>query len=517
MNIQDVLHDPSGLWVFDNDGTLYRNTKEIRLAVEANMIGFIAEHYGVSHVEAKNIRDQILEKHQTSYTLVAMKEEGVDPDVFLRETYLAASPEACGITRDDALRIVLESIAAEKVVLTNNPAPFAEMILEALGVADLFTRVYGMMDIGYFSKPHPDAFAVLYGAVKDGRSLVYVDDQLANVEAAHSIGVRTILVRDDELVTHAPRYYAHSLREGVVYPNGFEEKLCSQKQLSILEIFTLGHVCVAYKVRDPHGKVSVLKVGVKTSSVQEIQMNVVGYNAMRRIGLSKYIPEEYESVAGDNGAYYLMEYCGEDFYTAVQKSADPASMYRRLASELSDMYSSSVQTTHESRGEYVNRVIVGRIIDTYNNYIASIIGVDDIVVDLLDRLPARMLVDQGNVFTFSNWDLTPEDVYLKETGLKYSDPHAEIVGVPMIDLGCFAGVARDAHKLPGSIVGYDVLKGVALDLAPTLEMSREYAEKYFYLGRVLQSFLSTRHRLQKQPEIAEEIFHQGVEYLRRVL
>jgi|GEM_PF-1731667 len=296
------------------------------------------------------------------------------------------------------------------------------------------------------------------------------------------------------------------------------EHVCERYNLTILETFALGNVCDGvFKVRDAQGRIMVLKSGTDARSISEIRMNVVGYENMRAVGLSDYIPLEYALKVTEEEAYILMEYCGDDFLTMVRKIEDPVTAYYDLAQELRRMYSKSVATLEETRGEYLMRVVVAKIVQTYNMYIMSVFGKDARVLLVLEQLAQIMLLDCGKVFCFSNWDLTPEDVFMSHKGLKYADPHAEVIGVPMVDIGCFAGVARDAYDLPGSSDGYKTLKQFAVDIAPILGTSSQYSERYFYLGRVLQSFLSARFRLKNDQEKARKIFLQGVGYLNKIV
>jgi hypothetical protein len=60
------------LWVFDNDGTLY-DSSLIEPALNGLIIGFIAQHYKISQEIAQVKRKELLVKHQTSFTLVALR------------------------------------------------------------------------------------------------------------------------------------------------------------------------------------------------------------------------------------------------------------------------------------------------------------------------------------------------------------------------------------------------------------------------------------------------------------
>lgn len=214
VKLRDIQTDPHGLWVFDNDGTLYRETKPLRNAIEERMCSFISHFYSLDISEAQIKRIELLTKYDTDYTMVAMMHEGVDPEDFLRSTYLSVNPKDYGISANHSLRKTLSEISGEMIVLTNNPAPFAKLILKTLDILDLFTKVWGMAELVYTFKPALDSFAIIAEAVKQGRSTVYLDDKYENLQVAQRIGARTVLV-------HSPKrdgvqYYAESLQNGIV-------------------------------------------------------------------------------------------------------------------------------------------------------------------------------------------------------------------------------------------------------------------------------------------------------------
>ena len=198
MKIENLESLKADLWIFDNDGTLYANTKEIEKEVVRLMIGFIAEEFKITIPQAVQKRKELLEKHCTEYTLVAMKNEGFDENIFIQKTYLSADPESFGFSRSKSLRKLLQSLEGEKVVLTNNPSEYAEMVLGSLGVYDLFSRVYGMRELSYIQKPNPMCFFPLEQGVQQGKKIVYIDDQISNIIAAEKIGCTAVLVNNDE-------------------------------------------------------------------------------------------------------------------------------------------------------------------------------------------------------------------------------------------------------------------------------------------------------------------------------
>lgn len=194
MKLESLKELKADLWVFDNDGTLYSNPKVIEKAILALMIGFIERSYRISAVEAVKRRDELLKKHSTKYTLIALRNEGFDEKRFIQETYLSIKPGELGIRKSSKLRNLILSLGGEKVILTNNPSEFAHLILRHLGIDDLFSAIYGMREMGFVQKPALDAFAVLRPFIKQNKKVVFIDDEPENIFSAKILGCSTVLI-----------------------------------------------------------------------------------------------------------------------------------------------------------------------------------------------------------------------------------------------------------------------------------------------------------------------------------
>ena len=98
--------------------------------------------------------------------------------------------------------------------------------------------------------------------------------------------------------------------------------------------------------------------------------------------------------------------------------------------------------------------------------------------------------------------------------IRYADPRPGLVGVPIIDLACFAGVSLCAYALPGAEEGYAILKAMACEfVADLLHLPRNQAERLFAFGRALQSAHSARFRVEKNPDLAREFAKESIRFL----
>lgn len=90
----------------------------------------------------------------------------------------------------DVLDLVAEVREVVPVALLSNASSHLELDLDVSGISDAFDVVVGSAELGH-AKPAPEAFRAAAGAlgVALGRAL-FVDDTLANVEGARSVGMR---------------------------------------------------------------------------------------------------------------------------------------------------------------------------------------------------------------------------------------------------------------------------------------------------------------------------------------
>jgi putative hydrolase of the HAD superfamily len=211
MLLRDLKGLKFDLWIFDNDGTLYPEPKRIESAFIKMAVRFIANYYNITETEAEIKRKELLKKHKTKYTLIALKEEGADVDYFIKETYLSLDPNDFGINRNEALYQTLDSLDGEKIVLSNNPSEFVNLILKCLGIRNFFFRIIGMRELNFVQKPKREAFALLESYLKMGKEIIFVDDELNNVTVAKEIGCTTILVGPRYSKQEAPDYWVSSL------------------------------------------------------------------------------------------------------------------------------------------------------------------------------------------------------------------------------------------------------------------------------------------------------------------
>ena len=291
--------------------------------------------------------------------------------------------------------------------------------------------------------------------------------------------------------------------------------ICRKHSLSVTEVFTAGHVCPAvYKAQDRYGKPVVVKVGNNTATIQEIAKNLEGYKMLKKIGLDCICPNIYFAEVRQESALIVMEYCGKDLHSTLEISLNPETVFHELVSQLKNVYKSSVRT--ESPVKSI-QMVLSKILEQYDMYLATVFDRSYQLQSVLDVLPSRINIEAFRLSCFSSWDFTPRNVFLTKNGLKYIDCNDNVMGIPIIDLACFAGVVKDIHSFPGSIDGYDFLANFAVDeIADMLEIDPVQSLRLFYLGRLLQLFLGARFRINTDPILAKKFYENAVEFLKKI-
>lgn len=274
----------------------------------------------------------------------------------------------------------------------------------------------------------------------------------------------------------------------------------------------LGNMCkTVYPARRGDEKL-VVKFGIGEDAALEVERNIVGYEELRSMGAARLIPPRVQVLEVSGIKLLIMSDCGPDFVHASRKAQNPVELYEQLVRGMRVIYEETLTDTPCVLGKI--RDVRELLVQQCTTYLQGRVNeallrrVHEYNFDALDSVRS----------CFSSYDFTPEDVFITSEGVKYVDPIPGQLGCPVIDLACFAGVARDAHALPGSVSGYEVLERFATEELPSiLHLSPKEAIRLFALGRALQSALSARFRLESDPQQAERHVHACNEQLARVV
>ncbi|MCL2192917.1 MAG: HAD-IA family hydrolase [Treponema sp.] len=184
--------------IFDLDNTLYSARYGLEDNVEQRLKKFTADFLGVSGAEAWRERKAAKGKYGTCLEWL-MAEKGFT-DI---EAYLAAAHpegEADALPRDDDLREFLSGIKMPKAILTNAPKEHADLILDKLGIPDLFTHIFDIRINNFVGKPRRDVFENALNTLGvQAFEVLFIDDVPSYAEGFADIGGKALLFDEDNV------------------------------------------------------------------------------------------------------------------------------------------------------------------------------------------------------------------------------------------------------------------------------------------------------------------------------
>lgn len=188
MELKSLLDLKADLWVFDCDGVFYDNVKGAEKEVVGLMLKFIASRYGCCIGKASEIRRGLLKKHQVPHSIMALVREGFNEQEVLKETYFLVDFQKLGIISSSRMQRLFSSLPGKKIILTNNHGEYTWRVLDCIGIANHFSAVYGISQLGLIQKPDRQAFQFVQDTAGVSGNVVFVDDEIPNVIAAEQFG-----------------------------------------------------------------------------------------------------------------------------------------------------------------------------------------------------------------------------------------------------------------------------------------------------------------------------------------
>jgi len=180
--------------IFDLDNTLYPAEKQLFSLIDVRINRYMTEVVGIPAPEVDGLRRSYW--RQYGVTLQGLiRHHGVDPEDYL--LYVHDVDVTAILGPDLALREVLAGLPQRKAVFTNGSLCHADRVLAALGIEDMFERVYDIRIAAYQPKPYPEPYqAVLAELGTTAERCIMIEDSRDNLLTAKQLGMGTILVGD---------------------------------------------------------------------------------------------------------------------------------------------------------------------------------------------------------------------------------------------------------------------------------------------------------------------------------
>jgi putative hydrolase of the HAD superfamily len=178
-------------WIFDLDLTLYGPEANIMAQVRDRIALFVEKHFNIGSDEAHKIRHTYWKKYGTTLGGL-MAENKVEPNGYLDFVH----DVDMDLLRPDAdLRRQITSLPGRKIIFTNADAPYAERVLAARGLDNLFEDIFDIHRMQHLPKPAAASYDSLCAQLdfNPARAL-FVEDSAHNLVPAKVLGMTTIWV-----------------------------------------------------------------------------------------------------------------------------------------------------------------------------------------------------------------------------------------------------------------------------------------------------------------------------------
>jgi putative hydrolase of the HAD superfamily len=178
-------------WVFDLDNTLYPPHMRLFDQIEVKMTDWVMQALKVDRARADHLRAYYWQTYGTTLAGL-MREHDVDPGPYLNEVH---DIDFSVLSPDPSLARNIAALPGRKIIYTNACAPYAEKVLSARGLGNLFDAIYGVEHANFHPKPEAQAFATVFA--QDGldptRGAMFEDD-MRNLAVPYALGMRTVHV-----------------------------------------------------------------------------------------------------------------------------------------------------------------------------------------------------------------------------------------------------------------------------------------------------------------------------------
>lgn len=184
--------------LFDLDNTLYTEESGIFDLIDQRMNEWLISRLQVPPEEVNHFRHHYFMKYGTTLRGL-MLHHNVNPHDFLE--YVHDVPVREFLSADRELRDTLSLIQTRKVIFTNSDRKHANRILDALGVLDLFEKIFDIEAMQFIPKPNPEPYQMVLQYLKaPPEQCLLIDDMERNLGPAREIGMKTILIGDGQPV-----------------------------------------------------------------------------------------------------------------------------------------------------------------------------------------------------------------------------------------------------------------------------------------------------------------------------
>jgi putative hydrolase of the HAD superfamily len=183
--------------LFDLDNTLYSEKCGVFDLIDRRMNEWLMSRLQVPKQEVDHFRHKYFMKYGTTLRGLMLHHD-VEPREFL--DFVHDVPVRDFLSADLDLRRTLEEIHSRRIIFTNSDLKHALRILDALGVGDLFEKIFDIEAMKFIPKPNPEPYQLALAYLKlTPPECLLIDDMERNLVPARTIGMHTVLIGDGKV------------------------------------------------------------------------------------------------------------------------------------------------------------------------------------------------------------------------------------------------------------------------------------------------------------------------------
>ena len=205
-------------WIFDLDNTLHNATVHVFPRINRAMTDYLRAHLDLDEAAAHALRQTYWRRYGATL-LGLIRHHDTDPAHFLWHTHQFPDLQRV-LVAEPLLRATLNRLPGRKFVFSNAPVHYAESVLRALGIYDLFADVFTIEHTRY--RPKPDSFGFLRLCRIHHlrpRRCIMVEDNLDNLRTAKRLGMKTVWITGAMVVRgRTPGYVDKTVRSVAKLP-----------------------------------------------------------------------------------------------------------------------------------------------------------------------------------------------------------------------------------------------------------------------------------------------------------
>ncbi len=179
-------------WIFDLDNTLYPASADLFGLMDVRMTAYVAKTLGLGDlVEARRIQKSYFQQHGTTLAGL-MASHAIDPHHYLADVH---DIDLEVLTEDRRLAGLIARLPGRKLIFTNGDAPYAQRVLDKLGLGSTFEAIHDIHACAYRPKPETSAYQTMITSFGiDPRASVFVEDMARNLAPAKALGMTTVWI-----------------------------------------------------------------------------------------------------------------------------------------------------------------------------------------------------------------------------------------------------------------------------------------------------------------------------------